>query len=217
MGSSDSGILYGSSQNLLSGSNSDSTYDPEVTLFVCFPPSEMPVGLTMISTAPKDASQTMFVTVSDISESSAASGLMIKGDTVLSVNDEEPNGAQHASELITAARKGGVECNLKVLRPRSATVTLSRKVSAQPYGLKLGKEGADVLVTGLVAGGLAIKSGQICKGCRIVKINGIAITESETASDVAALLTSGPPSVSLTISHDSLVDVDPIDSVASPA
>jgi C-terminal processing protease CtpA/Prc len=214
MGSSGSGILFGSSQNLLSGTQLDSSIDPDVTLFVCFPPSETPVGLKLSSSTPSGV-PTALTTVTGIADDSCASKIMVKGDTILRVNDEEPKGAVHASELVTAARKGGVECNLKVLRPRSYTVTLTRQVPGQPFGLKIGKDADHLLITDLAAGGLAMQSGQMCKGCRLVKIDGTPITASETASDVASLLRNGAPSMSLTIAHDSLSDVDLIDSCAA--
>jgi len=216
MGSSGNGLLFRSSDNLLpSGSQADSSIDPEVMLVVCFPPSETPVGITMTSSTPKGVPKTL-VTVVGITEDSCASGLMVKGDTIIRINDEEPMDADHAGLLITAARSGGGECNIKVIRPRVQSVTLVRQ-PGQPYGLKLGREGAEILVTGLAPGGIAIKSGMLCKGCRLVKIDGGTIGTSSTASDVAAVIANGAFSVSLSVAHDSLADVDLLDSQLSLA
>lgn len=212
MASSDTGILFGSTDNLLA-SPTDSSADPDVTVYVCFPPSDTPVGLTMKATTPKGVPKAL-ITVTDIAASSCSSGLMIEGDTILRVNEIEPDSAKHASELISAARSDGVE--LKVLRPRRYTVTLTTS-PGQGYGISLGWAGvgSPVLVTDLATGSAAIKSNLLCKGCRIVAVDGVAVGAAESARDVACRLHNGSLSVSLTIAHDALEDADALDDAAT--
>ena len=157
------------------------------------------------------------IIITSIVANSASEGVVLLDDQLVSVGGERKDvmercmGAKHAAALIRRHIDAGT-LRMDLLRPSPAKICLTKSDgtsapasgTVKHLGLTVATIDGVVRVVGLAPGGVAIRSGRLCSGCRILEAGG---TPCGSAADVANAVCrhgahGGVCSLELLVAHD---------------